>query len=143
MTIVQMLQMWFSLAAMVNLYSKISDVGSQGLTRFVDSNRDLNNELIIGHFATLELLGLGVGNSENVREWEYTLDAAPSAALVVDLDGDTQEELVIGTKDGRVHSLNKDRTIRWLHDVGGAISNLAVMPADQNRRKQHRRCAQR
>ncbi len=115
------------------VYSKISEVGSQGLTRFVDSNRDLNNELMIAHFATLELLGLGVGNNENVREWEYSLDAAPSAALVIDLDGDAEEELVIGTRDGRVHSLNSDRTIRWLHDVGGAISNLAVLPADQNR----------
>ena len=113
-------------------FTKIPDVGSLGLTRFIDSNNDSNNELMIGHFATLELLGIGVGNSENVREWEYTLDAAPSAALIIDLDGDSEEELVIGTKDGRVHSLNSDRTIRWLHDVGGAISDLAVVPGEQD-----------
>ncbi len=108
--------------------SRIPDVDSLGLTRFNDSNHDNNNELIIGHFATMELLGIGAGDSENVREWEYTLDAAPSAALAVDLDGVNEEELIIGTKDGRVHSLNSDRTIRWLHDVGGAISDLAVLP---------------
>ncbi len=108
--------------------SKISNVDSLGLTRFVDSNHDKNNELLVGHFATLELLGLGVGNNENVREWEYTLDAVPSAALVADFDGDAQEELVIGTQNGRIHSLNSDRTIRWLHDVGGAITDLAVLP---------------
>ena len=113
------------------IFTKIPDVSSRGLSRFVDSNRDSNNELLIGHFATLELLGMGVGSSGNVREWEYTLDAAPSAALIVDLDGDLEEELIIGTKDGRVHSLNSDRTIRWLHDVGGAISDLAVLPAEQ------------
>jgi len=109
-------------------FTKIADVNSLGLTRFVDSNHDLNNELLIGHFATLELLGIGVGNSEKVREWEYTLNAAPSAALVADLDGDTNEELVIGTQDGRIHSLNSDRTIRWLHDTGDAITDMALLP---------------
>ncbi len=108
--------------------TRIPDVDSLGLTRFSDSNHDQNNELIIGHFATLELLGVGAGDSENIREWEYTLDAAPSAALVTDLDGDGNEELVIGTRDGRVHSLNSDRSLRWLHDVGGAISDLAILP---------------
>ncbi len=108
--------------------SKIANVDTLGLTRFVDSNHDKNNELLVGHFATLELLGLGVGNNENVREWEYTLDAVPSAVLVADFDGDSQEELVIGTQNGRIHSLNADRSIRWLHDVGGAITNLAVLP---------------
>ncbi|MDX1412665.1 MAG: PQQ-binding-like beta-propeller repeat protein [Candidatus Promineifilaceae bacterium] len=110
--------------------SKISDIDTLGLTRFVDSNRDHNNELIVGHFATLELLGLGVGNNENVREWEYTLDAVPSAVLVADFDNDGQEELIIGTENGRIHSLNNDRSLRWLHDVGGAITNLALLPRE-------------
>jgi hypothetical protein len=110
------------------IISKITNVDTLGLTRFVDSNQDQNNELLVGHFATLELLGLGVGNSENVREWEYTLDAVPSASLVYDFDGDGDEEAVIGTENGRIHSLSNDRTIRWLHDVGGAITNLAVLP---------------
>ncbi len=110
------------------VFTRIADVDALGLTRFVDSNRDLNNELLIGHFATVELLGIGVGNSENVREWEYSLDAAPSATLVADLDGDGFEELIIGTQDGRIHSLNSNRTIRWLHDIGDAVTDLALLP---------------
>ncbi len=108
--------------------ARINSVDAQGLTQLADSNRDSNGELLVAHFATLEMLGMGVGNSGNVKEWEYSLNAAPSAMLVANLDGDENEELVIGTHDGRIHNLNSDRSIRWLHDAGGAISHLAILP---------------
>jgi hypothetical protein len=108
--------------------SRIGGVDTKGLTAFTDSNHDSNGELLVARFAALEMLGMGVGNSGNVQEWEYSLNAAPAAELVVDLDGDGRQELVIGTKDGRVHSLNNDRSIRWLHDAGGSISHLATQP---------------
>ncbi len=110
------------------LMTKISNVDPLGLSRFVDSNNDQINELLVGHFATIELIGLGVGNNENVREWEYTLNAVPSALLVTDFEADENDEIVIGTADGRIHSLNNDRSIRWLHDVGGTITHLAALP---------------
>ena len=108
--------------------AKVNNVDNEDLTRIVDSNRDGNGELLIAHFATLELLGLGVGNSGNVQEWEYSLNAAPAAALVTDLDGNGSQEMIIGTKDGRVHNLNSDRSLRWLHNTGGSVSHLAVLP---------------
>lgn len=110
------------------LYTRVPDVDLLGLTQVIDSNGDGNNELLLARFATLELLGLGMGNSEYIQEWEYGLNAAPSAMLAVDLDGDRKKEIVIGTQDGRIHSLDGERRIRWLHDVGGAISFLDVLP---------------
>ena len=112
--------------------SKLATADTSNLSRFIDSNDDGLDELLITRFATLELLGLGAGNSENVKEWEYSLNAAPSAALAADFDGDGEEELVIGTQDGRIHSLSNDRVIRWLHDPGNHITNLALMPGNNN-----------
>jgi hypothetical protein len=104
--------------------SKINDVERQNLTQFVDSNRDQHNELLVPRFATLELLGMGVGNKGNIQEWEYSLNAPPSAALVTDLDRDGNDELIIGTLDGRIHSLSNNRSINWLFDAGGTIQAI-------------------
>ncbi len=114
--------------------TKISNVGIRGRTQFVDSNHDKNNELLISRFATLELLGMGVGNTGNVQEWEYALNAAPITSLVADLDGDGNDELVFGTQDGRVHNLNSNRSINWLHDAGGPIHSLAILEHSNGRK---------
>ncbi|MFN2135961.1 MAG: PQQ-binding-like beta-propeller repeat protein, partial [Candidatus Promineifilaceae bacterium] len=106
---------------------RLSDVDNRSFTQFIDSNHDLKNELLVSRFATLELLGLGAGNMEMVREWDYSLNAAPGASLVTDLDGDGIAEMIVGTLDGRVHSLSKERNINWLHDTGGAIQHIATM----------------
>ncbi len=107
--------------------AKINNVESRELTQFVDSNHDQNNELLVPRFATLELLGMGVGNTGNVQEWEYTLNAAPAAALVTDLNHDGYDELIIGTQDGRLHSLSSSRSINWLFDAGDSLQALAIL----------------
>lgn len=111
-----------------SVFSRVSKTDALGLTQLVDSNRDRRNELLTARFATLELSGLGIGDSENVLEWEYVLQAAPTVSLSLDLDGDDEDELIIGTDDGRIHSLDSDGDIRWLHDVGGNITHLVAMP---------------
>ncbi|MEZ4516183.1 MAG: PQQ-binding-like beta-propeller repeat protein [Chloroflexota bacterium] len=97
------------------------------VTRLVDINHDKHFELLLARFATLQLIGLGVGNSEYVEEWQYSLDAVPSATLLVDLDRDGEDEIIVGTEDGRLHALSSDRSIRWLHATGSAITHLAAI----------------
>ena len=108
--------------------SKLANVDSIGLSQFIDSDQDGISELLITHFATLELLGLGVGNNQNVQEWEYALNAAPAAALFADFDGDNEEELIVSTQDGRIHNLSNDRAIRWLHDTNDIVTHIALLP---------------
>ena len=105
--------------------ANLNDTDLPRLTRLVDVNDDGHYELLLGRFATLQLLGLGIGDSEYVQAWEYALDAAPATVLVLDLDGDGEDEIVVGTRDGRVHSLSVDRTIRWLNAPGEEIAFLA------------------
>jgi hypothetical protein len=105
--------------------ANLNDTDLPHVTRLVDLNKDGHYELLLGRFATLQLLGLGIGDSEYVQAWEYGLDAAPSAVLVLDLDEDGEDEIVVGTRDGRVHSLSADRTIRWLNAPGEEIAFLA------------------
>ena len=104
--------------------AKLNDTDLPHLTRLIDVNGDNHHELLLARFATLQLIGLGVGDSEYIQEWEYALEAAPTAALVVDLDEDGEEEIIIGTRDGRLHSLGVDRTIHWLNAPGEAIAFL-------------------
>lgn len=113
------------------IFSKTPTVDQQGLTRFVDSNHDGNNELLVVRFATLDLTGIGVGNRENVVKWDYALNAAPLAWTTADLDDDGSEEVIIGTEDGRIHALSADQSLRWLHDTGGAIAHLLALPPDE------------
>ncbi len=47
--------------------------------------------------------------------------------LVTDLDDDGEDEIVIGTRDGRLHSLGLDRTIRWLNAPGEEIAFLETV----------------
>jgi len=105
--------------------ANLNDTDLPRITRLVDLNRDEQYELLLARFATLQLLGLGIGDSEYVQEWEYALDAAPTAVLALDLDEDGENEIVVGTRDGRLHSLSGDRTIRWLNAPGEEIAFLA------------------
>lgn len=104
--------------------AKLNDTDLPDLTRLVDVNGDSHHELLLARFATLQLIGLGIGDSEYIQEWEYALDAAPTASLVVDLDEDGEEEIIVGTRDGRLHSLGVDRMIRWLNAPGEEIAYL-------------------
>ena len=110
--------------------AKLNDTDLPNLTRLVDVNNDGNHELLLARFATLQLIGLGIGDSEYIKEWEYALDAAPTVALVVDLDKDGEDEIVVGTRDGRLHCLGVDRTIRWLHSPGEELALLASVRRD-------------
>lgn len=104
--------------------AKIDDTDLPYLTHLIDINHDGYHELLLPRFASLQLIGLGVGNSEYIKEWEYDLGSAPTALLVHDTDGDGEEEITVGTRNGRVHSLGTDRGIRWLHALDGEISQL-------------------
>ena len=104
--------------------AKINDTDLPDLTQLTDVNHDGHYELLLPRFATLQLFGLGVGDSEYIKEWEYTLNAAPTALLVADLDEDGEEEIVVGTRDGRLHGLGLDSTILWLNAPGKEIAYL-------------------
>ena len=100
------------------------------LTRLVDINQDGKNELLLAGFATLELLDPGIGSSQYSEAWDYRLNAAPLSALVEDIDLDGEQELLVGTNDGKLHSLRNDGTLFWLADLGGAVSHLAITDND-------------
>ena len=104
--------------------AKLNDTDLPHLTRLVDVNHDNHYELLLARFATLQLIGLGMGDSEYIQEWEYVLDAEPTTMLVQDLDEDGEDEIIVGTRDGRLHSLGVDRAIRWLNAPGEVISML-------------------
>jgi len=107
--------------------TKLNDTDLPSVTQLVDVNGDNHYELLLARFATLQLIGLGIGDSEYVQEWEYKLDAEPTAMLVIDLDRDGEEEILVGTRDGRLHSLGADRTIRWLNAPGDSIAFLTAV----------------
>ena len=103
---------------------------SSGLTRLTDVNRDSKGELLLVRFAALELLDPGIGTRQNLPGWNYSLDAQPQAALVADVDGSGQDELLIGANDGRLHILSNDAgnntpTSR-VENLGGVITQIAL-----------------
>ncbi len=101
-------------------------VDTIGLSQLTDINRDGSSELLLVRFAQVELIGLGLGASETALGWDYNLFSRPRSVLVIDLDQDGTDELIIGTQDGRIHSIDSEKSIRWLHSPGGAITHLAV-----------------
>ena len=103
-------------------------IDTTGLTRLVDINHDAQSEVLLARFATVELLGLGGGSSKIANEWNYSsLFAAPSAVLVYDFDQDGNDEILIGARDGRLHRLDNDGSLRWIAEPGGSISHLDVV----------------
>lgn len=106
-------------------------VDANGLTRLLDINGDGRYELLLARFATVELLGLGVGTSEIALEWSRSLDSEPGALLVVDFNGDGEDELVVGAKDGRLHYIDQQNRVDWLVTPGGNIAHLALLEDEQ------------
>lgn len=106
---------------------KLATTDLPRLTRLLDMNNDNRDEFLLARFATAQLHGLGIGNSEYVQQWSYPLNAAPTTSLVLDLDNDGEEEIIVGTNDGRIHALTNTRDIRWLHATGDMVTHLAAV----------------
>ena len=108
--------------------AKLNDTDLPDLTRLIDVNHDVSHasqyELLLARYAALQLIGLGMGDSEYNQERDYEHDAEPTAMLIQDLDEAGEDEIIVGPRDGRLHSLGMDRTIRWLNAPGGVISLL-------------------
>lgn len=103
-------------------------------SRLLDINRDRHSELLLLRFPNIELTGLGIGASDNAREWEYSLGTRPTAYLIADLDRDGEDDLLIGGEDGRLHRLRHSPTSsglhRWVTDYDLPITHLALLPQD-------------
>jgi outer membrane protein assembly factor BamB len=104
---------------------QFAEIDTTGLSRLVDVNHDGQSEVLLARFATVELLGLGGGSNTIANQWSYSsLFAAPSAVLVVDFDRDGNDEILIGARDGRLHRLDNDGSLRWIAEPGGSIFAL-------------------
>jgi outer membrane protein assembly factor BamB len=101
-----------------------------GLSRLVDINRDGKSELLMAGFATLELVDPGIGARQFYEEWDYRLGAKPESVLVDDIDLDGEQEILVGTDDGKLHALENDGTVFWVIDLGSVISHLAIARTD-------------
>jgi hypothetical protein len=103
---------------------------TNGLTRLVDVNRDGKSELLLASFATLALLDPGIGSRDYAEAWDYWLGAQAESILVADVDRNEQDELVIGTNDGRIHLLRRDgntfHPALIADELGGIVSQLAL-----------------
>jgi hypothetical protein len=116
------------------ILTESASVDTQGpLSRLVDVNRDRHGEMLLLRFPNVELTGLGIGASDNAREWEYSLGTRPTAQLVVDLDRDGKDELIVGGEDGRLHRLRNEPTSsglhRWVTDYDLPVTHLALLPS--------------
>ncbi|MCA9929413.1 MAG: AAA family ATPase, partial [Anaerolineales bacterium] len=100
---------------------------SSGLSQLTDINRDKNSEMMLANFASVELLGIGLGSSEQAQEWRYSLETAPRSMLVTDIDLDGEEELLVGSQNGRLLCLNNDNRLCWLTASGEPITHLGVL----------------
>ena len=103
-------------------------VDDSGLVWLLDINNDRYNELLLARFSNLELSGFGIGASELASDWQYDLLGLPRSMLVVDFDQDGEDELLVGTENGRIHRLNNDGTFPWVVNPGVAITHLAELP---------------
>lgn len=97
-----------------------------GLSQLIDLNRDGQSELLLATFATVELLNPGIGARQFFEAWDYRLGAAPTSAIVEDIDLDGEDEILVGTDDGKIHVLNLDGTVLWVADLDGIIADLAI-----------------
>lgn len=99
---------------------------SVGLSRLVDINHDGTSELLLAGFATLELVDPGIGARQYFEEWDYRLGAEPESVLIEDIDLDGEQEVLIGTDDGKLHTLDNDGTVFGITDLEGVVSYLAI-----------------
>ena len=105
-----------------------TSTSSKGLSRLLDVNADSRPELFLVRFSTGTLFDPGIGAGENLIDWNYDISADPRAALVVDVDGDAQDELLIGARDGRLHLVDNDGDNRWVQNFPGDISFIEYLP---------------
>jgi len=98
-----------------------------GQSRLVDSNGDGISELLLGSFGTLSLTDPGTGARKNgpAPNWPYRV-SQPQSMLVADLDGDEQDELLVGA-EGLIHLIeSEDARTRGQLPLGGTITELAL-----------------
>lgn len=104
-----------------------NNTDSIGLTQLSDVNKDTNLELILARFSNIELVGIGIGANETTSEWRQSVNAVPQTLLKLDLNLDGNEELIIGTQNGRVYCINNSSELCWLQAPGGSITHLAAL----------------
>ncbi|GMQ77769.1 MAG: hypothetical protein BMS9Abin02_0258 [Anaerolineae bacterium] len=97
-----------------------------GLSRLVDINNDGRSELLLAGFATLELLDPGIGVRKYSQAWDYRLDAEPKSVLAADINDDGEQELLVGTDDGRLHALREDGSPLWVAEIGGTVTSIEI-----------------
>ena len=106
----------------------LAAVEALGPTQLLDMNGDAVNELLLSRFAQIELRGIGIGASEFASDWDYDLLGLPNSLLVIDFEQDGEDELLVGTENGRIHRLNNDGSFSWVVNPGVAITHLAPLP---------------
>ncbi|HSM57823.1 MAG TPA: PQQ-binding-like beta-propeller repeat protein [Candidatus Sulfomarinibacteraceae bacterium] len=107
---------------------QFQSAAAAGQTALVDVNNDGISELLLASFGTLSLTDPGTGARKNAQAWDYRLYAAPVSTLVADLTGDGADELLIGTRDGRLHLLDSATgQANSIVNPGGEISHLALL----------------
>lgn len=109
------------------ILSTRENIDSIGLTQISDINQDHNLELILARFANIELVGIGIGANETTSEWRQSVNSVPESVLAVDLDLDGNEELLVGTQNGRVFCIQNSSELCWLQAPGGTITHLATL----------------
>ena len=104
-----------------------------GETRLVDTNRDGLSELLLVSFGTLSLSDPGTGARKNAPTWDEPL-SSPQTMIVDDVDGDEQDELIIGSRDGVLHMLQGSTgQLSWRQPLGGGeVAHLALTQDDPN-----------
>ena len=117
-------------AAGQRVQSFLAAAGS-GETRLVDTNNDGISELLLVSFGTLSLTDPGTGARKNAPAWDEPL-SSPQTMIVDDVDGDGQDELIVGSRDGVLHMLEGSTgQLSWRQPLGGGeVDHLALTPAD-------------
>ena len=104
---------------------------ASGQSGLVDVNHDGINELLLASFGTLSLTDPGTGARKNAPAWENPL-AYPLSMVVSDIDGDNQDELMVGGRDGKLHLLEGDNgQVSWRQPLGGEVNALVPVPVAQ------------
>ncbi|MDX1687313.1 MAG: AAA family ATPase [Candidatus Promineifilaceae bacterium] len=101
---------------------------SSGQTGLIDVNHDGISELLLASFGTLSLTDPGTGARKNAPAWENPL-AYPLSMVVSDIDTDSQDELLVGGRDGKLHLLEGNNgQVSWRQPLGGEVDALAPVP---------------
>lgn len=106
------------------LLKTIPALDTTALSRLLDINHDGAAELLSAQFASLSLLGAGVGVNDIVLDWSYPLLSAPRSMLTIDFEGNGIDDLLTGGQDGRLHRITASGSPRWIVEPGGAITHL-------------------